>query len=66
MGIQGVPAFIIGDDVVVGFDRPRIEELLGHDVVECEKCRAKHRVPSGKGTLLVTCSQCGHKFKVKT
>lgn len=28
-GQMGVPVVIIGDDVIVGFNRPRIEESLG-------------------------------------
>lgn len=61
-----MPALIIGNETVVGFDRQRIEELLSHDIVSCEKCHAKLRVPVNKGTLMVTCPQCGNKFKVST
>lgn len=32
----------------------------------CPKCHSILRLPRGKGTLLVTCSVCGHEFKVKT
>lgn len=28
-GQMGVPVIVIGDDIVIGFDKPRIAELLG-------------------------------------
>jgi len=28
-GQMGVPVIFVGDDIVVGFDRPRLSELLG-------------------------------------
>ena len=28
-GLRGVPSFLIGDEVVVGLDKGKIEELLG-------------------------------------
>lgn len=28
-GQMGVPVILIGDDVIVGFDKPKIDELLG-------------------------------------
>ncbi len=28
-GQMGVPQIIIGDDLIVGFDKPKIDELLG-------------------------------------
>jgi glutaredoxin-like YruB-family protein len=28
-GQMGVPVIVIGDDIVIGFDKPRIADLLG-------------------------------------
>jgi glutaredoxin 3 len=60
--IRGVPAFFIGEDVVVGFDKAKILALVDHRVMECEQCHAKLRVPIDKGSLKVTCPQCKHVF----
>lgn len=60
--IRGVPAFFIGDDVVLGFDRARIMELVDHRLTECEQCQTRMRVPTGKSLLKVTCPKCKHSF----
>ena len=60
--IQGVPAFIIGDDVVVGLDRDRIEGLLDYTVIRCPKCETRMRIPKGKGKLKITCPKCKNEF----
>lgn len=62
--ISGVPAFLIGEDVLVGLDRAKILQLVDHRVIECEKCQTKMRVPLGKGTIKVTCPKCTHTFNV--
>lgn len=62
--ISGVPTFIIGDDVVVGLDKEKILKLLDHRVIECQKCSAKMRVPTNKGTIEVTCPKCANVFKI--
>ncbi|OPX88001.1 MAG: hypothetical protein A4E53_02158 [Pelotomaculum sp. PtaB.Bin104] len=62
--VRGVPAFLIGDDIVVGFDPAKILKLVDHRLIECEKCRTKMRVPIDKGTLKVTCPNCKHTFEV--
>lgn len=64
--ISGVPAFIIGEDAVVGLDKEKILRLVDHRVVQCEKCSKKMRVPINKGTLEVTCPKCAHVFMVQT
>ncbi len=63
--INGVPAFFIGKDVVVGLDKARILELVDHRVIECGQCRAKLRVPTDKGAIKVTCPQCKNSFDWK-
>jgi glutaredoxin 3 len=66
LGAQGVPTFVIGDQVVVGFDRQRIEGLLDYRIVQCPSCQARMRVPKGKGKIKVTCSRCQHQFIMNT
>lgn len=47
-GIRGVPAFIIGNDVVVGLDTAKIESLIDYIVVDCPKCPTRLRVLNEK------------------
>jgi glutaredoxin len=63
-GIRGVPAFIIGEEVVVGLDTSRIESLIDYLVVNCPKCPARLRVPKDKGKITVTCPNCSNEFKM--
>jgi predicted nucleic acid-binding Zn ribbon protein len=65
-GLRGVPAFIIGNDVVVGLDKDKIEKLIDYTVTNCPKCPSRLRIPKGKGTLTVTCPNCSAEFKIKT
>ncbi|NTW70954.1 MAG: glutaredoxin family protein [Eubacteriaceae bacterium] len=60
--IRGVPAFIIGEDAVVGLDKEKILALVDHRLVECERCHTKLRVPSNQGTVKVTCLKCKNIF----
>jgi len=64
--ISGVPAFLIGEEVVVGLDKEKLLKLVDHRVIQCEKCSQNMRVPIKKGTIEVTCPKCSHVFKVKT
>lgn len=64
--ISGVPAFLIGEDEVVGLDKEKILKLVDHRVIQCEKCSKKMRVPINKGKLEVTCPKCAHVFTVRT
>lgn len=61
LGLQGVPAFKIGEEIVVGLDIQKIQSLLDYTVTPCESCNKRMRVPKGKGKLKVTCPNCGHK-----
>lgn len=63
-GIRGVPAFLIGEDLVVGLDTAKIESLVDYNVVSCPSCTARLRVPKGSGKLLVTCPKCKTDFKI--
>lgn len=62
--IRGVPAFLIGDDMVVGLDKAKILELVDHRLLECEQCHQKLRVPIDKGAIKVTCPKCKHAFNL--
>lgn len=37
-----------------------------HRYFACPKCREVMRVPKGKGTIEITCRNCGEKYKKKT
>ena len=65
-GIRGTPAFNIDGRYIVGFDRPTLEALLLGKIVECPKCRTRHRAPRDKGRVRITCAKCGTKFDVMT
>ena len=65
-GLNGVPSFVIGNEVVQGLDKGRIETLLKRMVIKCESCSAKLRVPRGKGTIKVTCPKCQSSKTIKT
>lgn len=64
--ISGVPTLFIGEDVIVGFDRQRILQLVDHRLVECNQCGQKMRVPLQKGLLQVKCPKCENHFSVTT
>lgn len=61
-GLRGVPAFLIGDDVVVGLDKARILQLVDHRVVKCSQCQSRLRVPTDRGSIKVTCPKCKNVF----
>lgn len=65
-GLRGVPAFLIGDEVVEGLDTEKIVKLMESKVVECPKCEAKLRVPRGKGKINITCPKCEFKHQIET
>ena len=56
--INGVPAFLIGDDLVVGLDTNRILQLVDHRVVECPNCHKKVRVPLNMKNFKIKCPNC--------
>lgn len=65
-GLRGVPAFVIGDDVVVGLDKAKIESLIDYKVINCPKCESRLRVPIGKGKIKITCPKCNTDFQLDT
>lgn len=64
MKAQGVPVIKIDEEIMMGFNEPRLEALFGKKIVECPKCRTKMRLPKNKGVLQATCPKCQTKFKV--
>lgn len=64
--MQGVPSFLVGDQVIVGFDKNRLLGLKDFKIFTCRKCGTKSRVPKDKGTILLTCQSCQTKYKIKT
>jgi glutaredoxin 3 len=66
LGTGGVPTFVIGGQVVTGFDKSRIEQLADHRVIPCPECGSRMRVPKGKGRIRITCSNCRRKFETTT
>lgn len=65
-GLRGVPAFIIGDDVVEGLDTTKIESLIDYKVINCNNCNARLRVPKDKGKIVVNCPKCKTSFEINT
>lgn len=61
--LTGVPAFIIGSDIIVGLDKERILKLVDHRLETCPNCKAKLRVPTGQGQVSVTCPKCKTKIR---
>ena len=64
--MQGVPSFYIDGEVIVGFDQQRLLSFVDFKIFTCPKCDKKSRVPKDKGTILLTCSGCSTKYKIKT
>ena len=56
--ITGVPAFLIGEDVVVGLDKGKILELVDHRLVKCPNCNTLVRVPTKEGKVSASCPKC--------
>lgn len=62
-GIRGVPAFLIGDEMVEGLDRAKIESLIDYNVINCPDCNTRLRVPKDKGKIKVKCPKCSTEFQ---
>lgn len=56
--ITGVPAIIIGKDVVVGLDKNKILELVDHRLVRCPECKTAVRIPTKEGKINARCPKC--------
>lgn len=64
--MQGVPSFLIGDEVIVGFNQQALLKHVDFKIFTCDKCKTKMRVPKDKGTILLKCKGCDTKYKVRT
>jgi len=65
-GMKGVPSFYIDGDIIVGFDQNALLKHIDFKIFTCKKCDTKMRIPKDKGTILLTCSGCQTKYKVRT
>lgn len=66
LGVQGVPTFDIGGQVIVGFNPTAVDKALKTKLLLCPSCHKKMSVPKGKGKIRVTCPHCSHKFDVNS
>lgn len=66
LGIQGVPAFIIGSEIIVGLDKGKILESIDYKVVPCPTCSVRTRVPKGKGKIKIKCKKCDNTYQLET
>lgn len=46
--------------------RQMFRDRKTHRYFRCPSCRARLRVPKGKGTIVVTCNRCNHRMTRKT
>ena len=44
----------------------KINNFKKYKIVKCPKCKQKLRLPRGKGSIVVTCKSCSHKFNMRT
>ncbi len=44
----------------------RIKDSRTHKIYQCPQCKAKLRLPKGKGKICITCSRCKSEFIKKT
>lgn len=61
--LTGVPAFLVGDELMVGFNPDQLLSKLDFTVEACPKCGKHYKVPKGKGKLKITCKACGAQFE---
>jgi DNA-directed RNA polymerase subunit RPC12/RpoP len=66
LGARGVPAFLIDGELIVGFDKNKIESMIDYKIINCPECDQKLRVPKNKGKIKVACKNCDTRFIVKT
>ena len=46
--------------------RERLAQSKDYKFFTCPSCKAKLRVPRGKGKIKITCSKCGQRFDGRT
>lgn len=64
--MTGVPSFLIGEEVMVGFNPDKLLGLLDFTVEPCPTCGKYYKVPKGKGKIKVTCKSCNTQFEKLT
>lgn len=64
LGVNGVPTFVIGDEVIVGFNPQAVMEKLDFRVIRCEACQKRMLVPKDKGRIRVTCPHCENRQEI--
>lgn len=62
--LTGVPAFLIGNDVVVGLDTAKILQLVDHRLVTCPHCGTSVRIPTKAGKIKAKCPKCGTELGI--
>jgi len=64
--MTGVPSFYVEGEIIVGFDKQRLLNLVDFKLFTCPKCHTRARVPKDKGTIVLTCKGCQTKYKIKS
>lgn len=64
--LTGVPAFLVGEELLVGFNGDKLLSMLDFTVEPCPKCGVHYKIPKGKGKIRVTCKSCGTQFEKMT
>lgn len=64
--LTGVPAFLVGDELMVGFNGEKLLQMLDFTVEACPSCGKFYKVPKGKGKIRITCKACGNPFEKLT
>ncbi len=66
LGVRGVPTFVIGKDVIAGFNKEEIVKKLDFFITVCGKCNKKMILPKNKGKVRATCPDCSNVEIVNT
>lgn len=48
------------------FSKNRVKNRKEYKYFKCPKCGLQMKVPRGKGKILITCQNCGEKFKTES
>ena len=62
--MMGVPAFVIGEETIVGFNPEAIENAIDFKMTRCPKCDTPAKLPKEVGHVKVTCKSCDHTYDV--
>ncbi len=56
--LPGLPVFFIGDDIVLGLDKDKIERLMDYKLFDCPSCGVRIRIPNNSEV----CPKCDYKI----